>query len=133
MKKKLTFLTLLIFAATLIEAQTLPSKEHVLSHMKRANDYFMAKWPDPGVPIVGDRVRPSNIWTRATYYEGLMALNAIQPEKRYVDYALAWGEAHGWGLAWKNDNRNADDMCCGQTYIDLYRMDPKPEKIKIAG
>ncbi|HNZ69023.1 MAG TPA: glycoside hydrolase family 88 protein [Prolixibacteraceae bacterium] len=131
MKKKLTLLTLLIFAATLIEAQTLPSKEHVLSHMKRANDYFMAKWPDPGVPIVGDRVRPSNIWTRATYYEGLMALNAIQPEKRYVDYALAWGEAHGWGLAWKNDNRNADDMCCGQTYIDLYRMDPKPEKIKI--
>ena len=112
-------------------AQPLPLKESVLQKMILANDYFMQKWPDPGAPIVGDRVRPSNIWTRATYYEGLMALYKITPEKRYADYAVQWGEAHKWGLAWKNDNRNADDMGCGQTYIDLYRIDPKPERISV--
>lgn len=111
-------------------AQPFPAKESVLQKMIQANDYFMQKWPDPGAPIVGERVRPSNIWTRASYYEGLMALYKISPDKRYIDYAVQWGEAHKWGLAWKNDNRNADDMGCGQTYIDLYRIDPKPERIK---
>ncbi len=130
-KNKLFLLLSAMTMATLSQAQLLPGKESVLKNMTLANDYFMQKWPDPGAPIVGNRVRPSNIWTRATYYEGLMALHAIHPEKRYLDYAVAWGEAHQWGLAWKNDNRNADDMGCGQTYIDLYILDPKPERIKI--
>ena len=56
--------------------------------MRRANDYFMAKWPDPGADIVTDKTRASNIWTRGVYYEGLMALNAVDPLARYTDYAI---------------------------------------------
>jgi rhamnogalacturonyl hydrolase YesR len=131
MKQLLLISLLMLFFPFFSESQQIPAKARVLERMVLANDYFMQKWPDPGTPIVGDRVRPSNIWTRATYYEGLMALNQIQPEERYTRYACSWGEAHQWGLAWKNDNRNADDMCCGQTYIDLYKLDPRPERIKI--
>ncbi len=131
MKQLLLISLLMLFFPFFSESQQIPAKARVLERMVLANDYFMQKWPDPGTPIVGDRVRPSNIWTRATYYEGLMALNQIQPEERYTGYACSWGEAHQWGLAWKNDNRNADDMCCGQTYIDLYKLDPRPERIKI--
>jgi unsaturated rhamnogalacturonyl hydrolase len=108
---------------------SMPDKAAVLSDMRRANDYFMKQWPDPGKEIVTDRARPSNIWTRGTYYEGLMALYEIDPQKRYYDYAVEWGEAHDWSLRSGNRTRNADDQCCGQTYIDLYKIDPQPERI----
>lgn len=54
----------------------------------------MRTWPDPGKSIVTNRERPSNIWTRGVYYEGSMALNAIDPKTKYVDYAVEWGEKH---------------------------------------
>jgi unsaturated rhamnogalacturonyl hydrolase len=106
------------------------NKAGILQKMTLANAYFMNKWPDPGKPIVTNRERPSNIWTRAAYYEGQMALYKIDPQKKYYDYAVAWGEAHQWGLWGGNTTRNADNQCCGQTYIDLYMLDPKPERIK---
>ncbi len=34
-----------------------------------------------------------------------------------------------WGMRSGNQTRNADDQCCGQTYIDLYKIDPQPERI----
>ena len=105
------------------------SADKVLADMKLANKYFMDKWPDPGKPIVTNKKRPSNIWTRGTYYEGLIALYEIAPQKDYYDYAVQWGEFHNWGLRNGNATRNADDQCCGQTYIDLYLIDPKPERI----
>ena len=108
---------------------SVPDKADVISSMTLANDYFMNKWPDPSKEIVTDRSRPSNIWTRGTYYEGLMALYEIDPQQRYYDYAVQWGEFHNWGLRSGNRTRNADDQCCGQTYIDLYLIDQKPERI----
>jgi rhamnogalacturonyl hydrolase YesR len=59
-----------------------------------------------------------------------MALNGIDPNPSFVDYAVRWGEAHKWNLR-EGDarTRNADNQCCGQTYLDLYAMDPKPERI----
>jgi rhamnogalacturonyl hydrolase YesR len=112
-----------------ISATGMPAKTEILADMTLANKYFMDKWPDPGAPIVTDKKRPSSIWTRGTYYEGLMALYEIDPEPAYYDYAVAWGQAHKWGMRSGRATRNADDQCCGQTYIDLYRLDPQPERI----
>ena len=39
-------------------------------------------------------------------------------------------EYHEWGMRNGNTTRNADDYCCGQTYIDLYNICPKPEMLK---
>jgi unsaturated rhamnogalacturonyl hydrolase len=58
------------------------------------------------------------------YYEGLMALNAVDPQASYVDYAVRWGNSHSWGLVGGTTTRTADNQCAGQTYIDLYNMDP---------
>ena len=110
-------------------AEEIPVKADVLNAMRSANQYFMNKWPDVSTPTVTDKVRPSNIWTRAVYYEGLMALHAIDPQKACYKYAVDWGQFHKWALRGGNQNRNADDQCCGQTYIDLYIIDPKPERI----
>ena len=99
------------------------SKESTLQAMMLANKYFMDKWPDVGKTIVTDRERPSNIWTRGTYYEGLMALYKLKPDPAYLEYMTRWGEFHKWGLRNGIKTRNGDDQCCGQTYIDLYLMD----------
>jgi rhamnogalacturonyl hydrolase YesR len=111
-------------------AQQLPAPEAVLAKMRVANQHFMKEWPDPGKSIVTNRERPSNIWTRGVYYEGLMAMHAIDKNPAYYDYAVKWGESHQWGLRSGPRTRNADDQCCGQTYIELYLIDPKPERIR---
>jgi len=111
-----------------------PGKEEILSALRLANDYFMTKWGDPGQPIPypsRNKEYESNVWTRAYYYEGLMDLWKIDPQQRYLDYALEWSNKHGWGLRNATEGwmtRNADNQCAGQTYLFLYEQDPgKPE------
>ena len=129
-KKSIVMLLLLAMASSLAIAQKLPSKKDVMDKMLLTNAYFMNKWPDTGKTIITNRERPSNIWTRAVYYEGLMALYSINQDKTFYDYAISWGEAHKWGLRGGIETRNADNQCCGQTYLDLYEMDKKPEQLK---
>ncbi len=121
-------------AADLPSSELMPKKTDVMAALVLANDYFMKQWPDPGqgIPIPGkpDQSRPSTVWTRAVYYEGLMALNKVHPEQRYLDYAERWGESHHWMLSGGSNTRNADNQCCGQTYLALYAIDKKPEQLQ---
>ena len=120
----------LIFSFRNLSAQTV-SKEKTMESMVLANKYFMEKWPDVGKTIITERERPSNIWTRGVYYEGLMALYKLNPDPSYLNYAVSWGEFHKWGLRDGIKTRNGDNQCCGQTFIDLYLMDTsKEERIK---
>jgi len=132
MQKKYLILLLLLTGVfqTGINAQVLPDKKTVLEKLLLANRYFIEKWPDPGLNIVTDKVRPSNIWTRSTYFEGLMALYRIDPEQAFYDYAVEWGESHSWEPAYGGITRNADNQCCGQTYIELYLLDNQTERIQ---
>jgi unsaturated rhamnogalacturonyl hydrolase len=131
MKRILCFLLSLCIILP-VTAQKLPKKKKILQTLRVTNQYFMDKWPDAGKSIITNRERPSNIWTRAVYYEGLMALYAVDKKKPYYDYALQWGEKHKWGLRDGIRTRNADNQCCGQTYIDMYLLDNKqhPERVK---
>ena len=63
-----------------VDGGGLPARSAILDAMRLANNYFMAKWPDPGLAIVTDKSRASNIWTRGVYYEGLMALYALDAQ-----------------------------------------------------
>lgn len=113
-------------------AQKLPVKKEVLKTITLANKYFMDKWPDPAKPIFvpsRNRTWPSHIWTRAVYYEGLMALYSIDKQKSYYDYAVDWSAKHQWNLRDGIKTRNGDNQACGQTYIDLYYIDKKQERI----
>jgi rhamnogalacturonyl hydrolase YesR len=130
MKKLVLFFALcFLYASSLSAQQKLFDKKLVLKQMILANDYFMQKWPDVGKPIVTNRERPSNIWTRGVYYEGLMALHEIYPKEAYYDYAYTWSEFHKWGFRNGNSTRNADDYCAAQTYIDLYNLHPDARKL----
>lgn len=126
MKKKtlLIALALVVSAAfSVVTAQTLPDQKETLKTLIKVNKYFMNKNADPGIPtFVRNKMRPSHLWTRAVYYEGLMALYGIYPSEEYYDYTYRWGESHDWLIRNGSTSRDADDQCCGQTYIDMYRL-----------
>jgi unsaturated rhamnogalacturonyl hydrolase len=125
------FLILLVLLSSyLVSAQKLPARKETLRAMQLANNYFMNKWPDAGKTIFTNIERPSNIWTRSVYYEGLMAMYKVDADKKYYDYALQWAEFHKWNLRGGTKTRNADNQCCGQVYIDLYLLDKKEERIQ---
>jgi rhamnogalacturonyl hydrolase YesR len=132
---KMKYLIIAIFISSVSAcsvAQKLPAKNDVLKTVTLANKYFMDKWPDAGKDIFvpsKNRAWPSHIWTRAVYYEGLMALYSIDNKPAYYDYAVDWSVKHKWNLRDGTKTRNGDNQACGQTYIDLYLIDKKPERI----
>lgn len=129
--KKLLLFSFLLGMLFSLQSQTLPTKQVVLEKMKLANSYFMTKWPDPTKTIVTNKTRPSNLWTRGTYYEGLMQLYYLTQEAPLLKYAVDWGTFHQWQPTYTGftPTRIADNQCCGQTYLELYQIDPKPERI----
>ena len=98
------------------------SQPDVLQAARKTNDYFMARYADPTQPTNVGRSRPSSLWTRAVYYEGLMALNAIDPQQRYLDYTKKWADFHQWTPRNTTKTTHADDQCCEQTYIEYYLL-----------
>ena len=55
-----------------ISAQGLPDRKETLETLIKVNNYFMKKYADYRTPsFVKNVTRPSNIWTRGVYYEGL--------------------------------------------------------------
>jgi unsaturated rhamnogalacturonyl hydrolase len=120
-------LVVLFIDSHIISAQIVSSAK-TMESMVTANRYFMNLWPDVGKVIVTERPRPSNIWTRAVYYEGLMELYKLKPDTAYMNYMLKWGTFHKWGLRDGTKTRNGDNQACGQTYIDLYMIDRYKEE-----
>ena len=116
-----TNLLLLLLSSILL---SLPAKgENGLDVATRVNAWFMNYCPDPAADtFVRNKKRPSSLWTRAVYYEGLMALYELDPRPEYRDYTLAWADAHRWTPRNGITTRDADDYCCCQTYIDMYRL-----------
>ena len=114
-------LTIMAAAFTLmnVSAQT---EQDVLSVARQVNDYFMKKYSDPTLPTNVGRIRPSSLWTRAVYYEGLMELYKVDPQQRYLDYTDCWADFHQWMPRNGVTTCDADDQCCQQTYLDRYLM-----------
>lgn len=135
MKKLFLAALLLVLAipAAFADSQQLPPRQETLKTLIKVNDYYMKRHPDPyeGIPYYSrKRVYEANIWTRGIYFEGLMALHSIFPDNKYYDYAREWADKFKWGM--RRDQtftRNADNYCCAQTYIDLYRLCPEPHML----
>jgi unsaturated rhamnogalacturonyl hydrolase len=109
---------LLVLCLTRPASGALPGKQEVIDTLIRVNDYWMNNNGFGG-----------NGWARATYYEGDMAMYAVHPDRKYYNFALGWAQSHNWQLIGGDTTRLADNQCAGQTYLDLYRYAPAPEKI----
>ena len=74
----LTLLFITAFGVAAAKKAKLPTRSEVLNAMELANDHFTKKYPDAGAPTFVKRSRPSNLWTRGVYFEGLVALTDIE-------------------------------------------------------
>lgn len=117
--------TILALIAMIGISTTATAQNDVLEAARKTNDYFMMKYSDPTLPTNVKRIRPSSLWTRAVYYEGLMALNAIDPQQRYLDYTFKWADFHKWAPRNGVKTTDADDQCCAQTYIEYLQLTGK--------
>ena len=115
-----TFFAVVVLA---IMPATAQNEVDVLEAARRVNCYFVGKWPDPTKDTFVRRKRPSNLWTRGVYYEGLMALYSIDPQPAYLKYVDDWGNYHKWTPRNGTKTTNADDQCCEQTYLDRYLIE----------
>lgn len=118
--KKVILLTIALVCAISATAQ-----DNVLQAARKTNNYFMTKYSDPTIPTNVKRIRPSSLWTRAVYYEGLMALYNIDQQQRYLDYTEKWADFHKWTPRNGVKTTDADDQCCSQTYIEFQQITGK--------
>ncbi|MGM9698290.1 MAG: glycoside hydrolase family 88 protein [Prevotella sp.] len=119
MKKLISFAICSLCTFGQVMAQE-PKQQEIMDVVHRTNDYFMQKYSDPTLDTYVGKVRTSNLWTRAVYYEGLMALYEIDPRQRYIDYTDRWADYHKWTARHSSHDTDADNQCCQQTYIDRY-------------
>lgn len=120
MKRLITLLAMAVLILPM--AAQNKKQQEVLDVARNVNDYFMAKYADPTLPTNVKRIRPSNLWTRAVYYEGLMALYGIDNNPKYIDYTDRWAKFHQWTPRNGVTTTDADDQCCEQTYLDRFEM-----------
>lgn len=131
MNRRLFCFILLVLASLSTAAQPMPSSTDVRKVCDLVNSYFMTTYSDyTANSFVRGKTRPSNIWTRGVYYEGLMAWYGCNPHEEYYDYAYNWAEFHKWNFRSSPATRNADDLCASQTYIDLYRLCPIEQHLR---
>lgn len=110
-----------------ISLTSLLEKEAVLEKMVLANNYYLTKYPAPGAKA--DSTHEGNIWTKGTYLQGLMALYRTNKDASLYKYAVDWATYFDWNARDGNRTTNADNQCCMQTYIDLYKLETETHRI----
>ncbi len=60
---------------------------------------------------------PVKDWLIGTFFSSFVAAYEVTNDKWYLDQAYEWGERSEWDI---NKPLHADDVCPGQTYLDLY-------------
>ena len=125
---RILLLTIIALGSLTLSAKKvkLPEKNEVLAAMELANSYFITKHPDAGAPTNVKKMRPSNLWTRGVYFEGLVALTDIertigaQKYEQNNQYLYDWASYHEWIPRNGVKTRDADDYCCCQSYLSMF-------------
>ncbi len=110
----------------------MPSSAEVMNTAEKVASYFMTTTPDVGATSkVGGKVRNSRIWTRGVFYEGLLNMYREEQRPDWLKYCVDWGEFHNWYSCTDEQATHADFQCCGQSYIEMYQLDPtRKERIE---
>jgi rhamnogalacturonyl hydrolase YesR len=67
------------------------------------------------------------IWTWSVLYTGFMAATPALDDSHYREAMRAMAGKFQWQL--RSEHPNADDQSVGQTYLELYLLQPSPEEI----
>jgi rhamnogalacturonyl hydrolase YesR len=96
-------------------------REQVLQDADAIAEVQLKKLPEP--------FRPT--WIYGVMEAGYADFSHASPHGQSYSAALTdWAEKAKWSLlAQKSSETNADDLCIGQTYLDLYVAHPSPARI----
>ncbi|TFG93857.1 MAG: hypothetical protein E4H13_15715, partial [Calditrichales bacterium] len=115
----------LIASSTACRAQTdIYTPTFIRTIMKQVADYQLEN-PTP------HHSKSKNFpmgWVPASFYTGVMATWYATSDITYVEAARSWAERNHWRAGPRF--RHADDLACGQTYLELYLIDPAQADIK---
>ena len=68
-------------------------------------------------------------WIRGTYYTGVMELYRTTKDPSILKQAVDWGKKHDWDIGDPQDTP-VNKHTCGQTWLELYALDPQPNRIE---
>ena len=89
--------------------------------MNKVATWQLQNWKEKGMQ------HPKYDWTNGACYAGLVELNKITADKKYVNTLYAIGDSLQWNTG---PNRTmADDYCIGQMYSEMYMLYKKPKMI----
>lgn len=88
--------------------------EEIMSQLKTANDYWIKR---------NSTIRSStNPWDVAVFHTGNMQAYYMTGDETYRKYSTLWSDVNAWNFHGSSIS-NPDNVCCYQTYIDLYNID----------
>jgi unsaturated rhamnogalacturonyl hydrolase len=93
------------------------SRGAIRNAMRKVADWQLARLP----------AKPSEDWTFAALYTGMIAASDTLEDPRYRQAVEQAGETFEWQLGPRQTH--ADDQAIGQSYLALYRRAPDPRKI----
>ena len=105
--------------------QPILTQKEILKQMKNVADWQLDNMPEPGK-------HPRHYhhwdWTNAALYTGISALYQTSGNKKYLNALENFAESVDWSCGPRF--RHADDICIGQTYLELNEIKPAPYKIQ---
>ncbi|MEM6831139.1 MAG: glycoside hydrolase family 88 protein [Bacteroidota bacterium] len=90
-------------------------QETIKQTIRKAAEYQLKKY--------GDKI-PTKDWLVGTFFSSFVAAYHVTGDDWYLSKAYDWGEQSDWDI---NKAIHADDVCPGQTYLDLYFIKKDPE------
>jgi rhamnogalacturonyl hydrolase YesR len=105
--------TLTLDAAMTIRQESLCNRESIKSVMKRVVNFQVNAFAG----------KHNTGWTVATFYSGVIAAFQATGDETFYKSAKAWCETANWKLS--GSTYNADDICIGQTFLDIYFEDKR--------
>ena len=117
----LSFCSLIFCACTPSYNTDIFKNDVIIDYMQRVCDYQLSN----PTPHHSKNRNFTNGWVPASFYTGVMATYKVTGNVKYLNAAIAWSESNNWQPAPRL--RHADDVACGQTYLELYlhQNDPK--------
>jgi rhamnogalacturonyl hydrolase YesR len=104
-------------AAPAASGPAFPARAAVRALACRVADYQAPRSLDGG-----------NTWETATFFAGLAAAHRLTGDPRHLAWCLRWAERNGWDRG--ASPADANDQCCGQTYLELYFLKRDPARVR---
>ncbi len=117
------------FALTEFDADSIANVMKRVAHYRMtyadiANLYNHTSAGKGDQPNPYDGANQGNDWDVGSFMTGLMAMYYTSKDTTYLNFAKRWATYFNW-LPWNGVNTTtADNICCAQTYSEIYLLNP---------